>query len=279
MALSKYENLPPLCGSMDMATSLSQTKPFSIEQIVQLQHWTPSLLSFTTTRPLELQYVPGQYARLALQVNGQLVWRAFSFVSAPHERLLEFVAVLIPDGLFTSRLRELQSGDEIRVEHENYGFLTADRFVDGEDLWMLATGTGIGPYISMLRDETVWRQFRRILLVHGVRHGAERVYREELLHRQASSVESRAELSLLYCLSRPAPEEFSDETISGRITDAWDTCALEKTAGVAIEAGRSRVMLCGNPQMIEAMRTRLHARGMKPCRRLTPGQFLTENYW
>lgn len=258
---------------------MSHTKPFSAEQVVDIHHWTPSLLSFTTTRPLELNYVPGQYARIALQVGGQPVWRAFTFVSAPHERQLEFVAVLIPDGLFTSRLRELQPGDAIGIEHENYGFLTADRFVDGEDLWMLATGTGIGPYLSMLRDDQVWRQFRRIFLVHGVRHETELVYREELRQMQSLTTEGRAALFLLSCLTRAGQAEPDQHRIGGRITTAWDSGALESAAGAAITASSSRVMLCGNPQMIEDMRARLHARGMKPCRRMAPGQFLTENYW
>lgn len=262
-----------------MSASPAHSKPFSTEQVVQIRHWTPSLLSFTTTRPLELNYVPGQYARLGLQVHGQFIWRAFSFVSAPHEPLLEFVAVLIPDGLFTSRLRELQPGDELQVEHENYGFLTADRFTDGEDLWMLATGTGIGPFVAMLRDAAVWSQFRRILLVHGVRHSTELVYRDELLQRQAAAMPDQARLSLLCCISRPAANEPGPQAIEGRITGAWDRGALEATAGLPITTEHSRIMLCGNPQMIEDMRARLHARGMTPCRRTRPGQFLTENYW
>lgn len=262
-----------------MPTATSHTKPFSSEQVVAIHYWTPSLLSFSTTRPLELNYVPGQYARIGLQVNGQLVWRAFSFVSAPHERQLEFVAVLIPDGLFTSRLRELQPGDALWIEHENYGFLTADRFIDGRDLWMLATGTGIGPYLSMLRDDKVWRQFRRIFLVHGVRFEAELVYREELERMQSVKAEHRAELYLPCCLTRAGACEPYRHRIEGRITTAWDSGELEKVAGTTIAAECSRVMLCGNPQMIEDMRARLHARGMKPCRRMLPGEFLTENYW
>ncbi len=262
-----------------MSAAPSHNKPFSPEQIVDIRHWTPTLLSFTTTRPLELNYVPGQYARIALRVNGQLVWRAFSFVSAPHEVLLEFVAVLIPDGLFTSRLKELQPGDEMQIEHENYGFLTADRFIDGEDLWMLATGTGIGPFVSMLRNHAVWSQFRRIFLVHGVRNDAELAYRDELERIQSSCEPGRASLSLLRCISRPESGNTLQPAIEGRITQAWDNGSLETVAGRPITAEASRVMLCGNPQMIEDMRARLHARGMKPCRRMAPGQFLTENYW
>ncbi len=263
---------------MTVPNDMSHAKPFSVEQIVGIRYWTPSLLSFTVTRPLELNYLPGQYARIALQVDGSLIWRAFSFVSAPHEKLLEFVAVIVPGGLFTSRLAELQPGDTLHIEHENYGFLTSDRFVDGDDLWMLATGTGIGPFISMLRDPRVWRQFRRILLVHGIRNDAERIYRDELLSRQAAPFPNQATLSLLYCISS-LPHVDDERDIAGRLTKAWDDGSLEAKTACPVTAEQSRVMLCGNPQMIEDMRARLHARGMKPCRRMAAGQFLTENYW
>ncbi len=265
-----------------------QTKPFSVEQIVGIQHWTPALFSFTTTRPLELDYLPGQYARIALPVEGRLIWRAFSFVSAPSEHLLEFIGVQVPGGLFTSRLAETVPGDAIHIEHENYGFLTADRFLDGDDLWMLATGTGIGPFVSMLRDPGVWTQFRRIVLVHGVRHQTEQVYRDELLKMQAQRP-TGADLSVIYYISQAdtdaareaVSKAVSDEAreTSGRITAAWDDGRLEAKAGRAVTLEASRVMLCGNPLMIEDMRARLHARGMKPCRRMAAGQFLTENYW
>lgn len=254
--------------------------PCSTQQVIHVRTWTHSLLSFTMTRPPALRFMPGQYARIGLPASGQPVWRAFSFVSAPDEPVLEFVAVLIPDGLFSSRLRTLQAGDTLLVEHENYGFMTADRFADGEDAWLLGTGTGIGPFVSMLRDDALWKQFRRIVLVHGVRHGTERIYHDELLQRQAAAPPGRATLSLLYCISQPAPGEAGGrQAIAGRLTEAWDRGTLETVTGLPITAERSRVMLCGNPQMIEDMRARLHGRGMKPCRRMAPGQFLTENYW
>lgn len=258
--------------------SRMQIQPFSIEQIVGIHHWTPSLFSFTTTRPLELDYLPGQYARIALPVDGRLIWRAFSFVSSPDENLLEFVGVQIPGGLFTSRLAEAQPGDAIHIEHENYGFLTADRFVDGDDLWMLATGTGIGPFVSILRASGVRTQFRRIVLVHGVRQESEQIYRDELLSMSAEP-DKGAPLSVFYCVSRPEVVRDKGRKIAARITSAWDDGRLEAAAGMAVTAATSRVMLCGNPQMIEDMRARLHARGLKPCRRMAAGQFLTENYW
>ncbi len=261
------------------------SKPYSVEHIVVIRYWTPTLLSFTVTRPLALSYLPGQYARLGVNlgtdVNEHLIWRAFSFVSAPHEAQLEFLAVLMPEGLFTARLRSMQVGDSLQVEHENYGFMTADRFSDGEDCWMLATGTGIGPYISMLRDPVLWTRFERLVLVHGVRQESELAYRDELmrLREQALSEKRRARLMLVNCISQQAQDVREQMQIGGRITSAWDEGKLEATTSLAITPERSRVMMCGNPQMIEDMRARLHKRGLVPCRKLAPGQFLTENYW
>ncbi len=261
-----------------MSDSLGSAKPDSIEKIVRVHYWTPALLSFTTTRPLERTYRPGQYTRLGLRVDSRLIWRAFSFVSAPGELALEFVAARVPDGLFTAQLGAIQAGDDIHIEHENYGFMTADRFVDGDDLWMLATGTGIGPFVSMLRDDGVWQRFRHIVLAHGVRNTSDLIYREELLQMQAIQRKGRDQLSLVCCRSR-ADGQPVDACLPGRVTTAFDNGTLEMTAGRSLRPDTSRVMLCGNPQMIEDMRARLHARGMRPCRRTTTGQFLTENYW
>ncbi|MEO0316607.1 MAG: hypothetical protein RL404_284 [Pseudomonadota bacterium] len=258
-----------------------RAKPVSLEHIVDIWHWTPNLLSFTVTRPPALSYLAGQYARLGVTVNDQLIWRAFSFVSAPHQSYLEFLAVLVPDGLFSARLKEMQIGDDIHVELENYGFMTADRFSDAEDCWMLATGTGIGPYVSMLRDRALWARFSHLVLVHGVRTAAELTYREELqqMRVQAQNDTSRAQLMLVTCISRDAKDEPKKMQIGSRITDAWDAAKLEACTSLVITPERSRVMMCGNPHMIEDLRTRLHKRGLTPCRRLVPGQFLTENYW
>ncbi len=257
------------------------SRPDSVEHVKHLRYWTPDLLSFRVTRPLPLSYLPGQYARLGVDVHAQVIWRAFSFVSAPQEDELEFYAVLVPDGLFSARLQEMQVGDTLHVEHENYGFMTADRFSDSEDCWMLATGTGIGPYISMLRDDALWKRFSHLVLVHGVRQAADLAYHDELqqMRVQALAEQRHARLTLVSCISRDARDDIDTLQFAGRITDAWDQGTLEAWTSLPITPQRSRVMMCGNPQMIDQMRRRLHQRGMAPCRKLVPGQFLTENYW
>jgi ferredoxin--NADP+ reductase len=157
--------------------------------------------------------------------------------------------------------------------------MTADRFTDGDELWMLATGTGIGPYISMLRDPAVWQRFSRLVLVHGVRHAEELSYADELrAMRDAPPPGAKAKLTLLQAVSREEPAADS-HMLHGRITTLLEHGALERAAGIALTLEHSRVMLCGNPDMIEDMRTLLHARGMRPCRRMKPGHFVTENYW
>lgn len=266
-----------------------QAKPVSVQQIVELKSWTSSLLSFRCTRAPEFRFSAGQYARIGLPIENGMIWRAYSMVSAPLEDDLEFFGVLIPGGYFSGKLRELRVGDPIWIERENYGFMTPDRFTDGEDLWMLATGTGLGPFISILRDDAVWQQFKRLILVHGVRHDEELAYQSELIGMQAAVLTNSelARLHLIQCVTRGS-QETDDVTLrplltaprlTKRITAALLSGELELAAQRPLDVNTSRVMMCGNPQMIEDTRKLLHQRGMKPCRRVQAGEFLTENYW
>lgn len=246
----------------------------STETITGLRWWNDRLLTFTTTRPKNYSFIAGQYARLGVRDQTAPIWRAYSMTSAPSEDVLEFYGVIVPGGMFTTRLREMQAGDAILVEKQPYGFMTPDRFADGEDLWMISTGTGVGPYISMLRDGAVWKQFRRLVLVHGVRHADEFAYHEELA-RMAEEGPGPASLKLIKAVSR----ERAADMLHGRVTDLLAHGELEDAAGTRIDAGSSRIMMCGNPAMIEDMRRLLHERGLRPQRRAAPGQFVTENYW
>jgi len=274
-----------------MSHTIAIDHPCSPERITGLHWWTKDLLSFKSTRPLALNYHSGQYARIAFQIGSQLIWRPFSFVSTPSDEQLEFLGVLVPGGFFSDRLKQTEIGDPLWVEHENYGFMTPDRFEDGKHLWLLATGTGIGPFISILRDEAVWTQFQRIILVHGTRSPDQLTYKDELLDMQSKrpGLAKRALMTLIGCVTtndRQPRAGFGDEEdalgvrlLPCRMNSAWDEGILEMAAGATVNATDSRVMLCGNPAMIEDMRARLHQRGLVPCRRQKPGQFLTENYW
>jgi ferredoxin--NADP+ reductase len=252
------------------------------ETITDIRQWADGLFSFTTTKPHGYSFMAGQYARLGLADDSGPIWRAYSMTSAPQQEYLEFYGIIVPGGLFTAKLRQIKPGDSIWVEKQTYGFMTADRFVDGDDLWMLSTGTGIGPFISMLRDPYVWGKFRNLLLVHCVRHSDEFAYRDELRdlqQRPPTDLPSPAQLQILRSTTRDPVSPASSDRLHGRITTLLENGELERKAGVAMAPASSRIMMCGNPEMIEDTRRILHHRGMRPCRRALPGQFVTENYW
>lgn len=250
----------------------------TLETVTQVIRWTDRLLSFSTTRPPEYRFVPGQYARLGLQVENDTIWRPYSLTSAPHEDRMEYYSIVVPGGAFTTILKDVKVGAPIWVEKTTYGFMTADRFADGDDLWMLATGTGLGPFISILRDPAVWTRFRNLVLVHCVRHAEEFAYRDELLALQNTPPLPGA-MAKLHIVQSATREPEHPAHLNQRITSLLESGELEKKTGLAITPEASRIMLCGNPEMIDDTRKILHARGLRPCRRVLPGQFVTENYW
>lgn len=250
------------------------------ETITAMRRWTDGLVSFRTTRPAAFRFTAGQYARLGLQdENGSAIWRAYSIVSATHDPFLEYLVIDVPGGAFTGMLRQKKEGDAIWTERQPYGFMTADRFTDGEDLWLLATGTGLGPFLSILRESAVWQRFRNLIVVHSVRHARELAYADELLALGSAppAADAAARLQVVQSTTRDPVAE--DGRLHGRITTLLESGELERVVNLRLMPESSRVMLCGNPQMIDDARKILHHRGMRPVRRTLPGQFVTENYW
>jgi len=265
-----------------MLSDLKIAEKATTEAVIHLHWWTSKLLTFTTTRPPGYSFTAGQYARLGLRDRSGVVWRAYSMVSSPAQDFLEFYGVLVPDGLFTTQLKSLKEGDRILIEKQSYGFMTPDRFNDGEDLWMFATGTGVGPFISMLRDPYVWGKFRNLILVHSVRHADEFAYHDELTafaRRPPFNLPDPARLHVVKSATRDQPSGDDPIRLNGRVTTLLEEGTLEKSVGLPIREAASRIMMCGNPQMIEDMRRILHQRGLRPVRRALPGHFVTENYW
>jgi len=252
----------------------------SCENIIAMQRWSDDLFTFRTSRPQGYAFIPGQYSRLGLFEGETSIWRPYSITSAPNDDHLEYYGVLVPGGAFTGLLDKLAPGSPIWIEKQLYGFMTVDRFADGDDLWLLATGTGIGPFISILRDPAVWRKFRHIVLAHGVKHAEDLSYQDTLQGLQQHppvQAESCAQLHLIQTCTRTP--EIIPGRLNGRLTTLLENGELEKHVDLSLQAATSRVMMCGNPAMIEDIRHILHQRGMRPCRRVLPGQFVTENYW
>lgn len=252
---------------------------YTTETITDVRPWTGSLFSFRTTRDRGYRFVPGQFARLGVPgaAEGSIVWRAYSIASAAHDEHLEFFSVVVPDGQFTSRLARLREGDPIHVERKSYGFLTTDRFEQGRDLWMVATGTGLAPFLSILHDFETWERYENLVLVQSVRTQHELAY-EDLIQGFDRS-EYYAEFAHKLRYARIVTREPVDGALRDRVTRLLTNGVLEQNVGLKLDHDRSRIMLCGNPEMVEQSRRILNARGFKVSRRGEPGQLAVENYW
>ena len=250
---------------------------YTEEPVVYIHRWNDGLMSLRINRDAAYGFVPGQFARIGLKKeDGEIIWRAYSIVSAPHESFLEFFLVVVPTGEFSSRVAKLKVGDSILVEKQSQGFLTADRFKDGRDLWLLATGTGLAPYISMVRDHVLWQQFENIVIVLSVRERSDLGYIEELEFLANNSPRpGSATLKFITTLTR----DKLGHSLSGRINTLIESGELETAAALPLSHEHSRFMLCGNPDMVEGMRALLKSRGFRMNRKLEPGHIIVENYW
>lgn len=250
------------------------------EPMLWIHRWNEGLLSFRLRRDANYQFLPGQFARIGLkQQDGETLWRAYSIVSAPHEAWLEFFLVVLPSGEFSQRIARCAVGDTVLVEQLPQGFFTVNRFRDPspvQDLWLIATGTGLAPYLSMLRDPVVWQRFANIVLVLSVRTQADLAYEAELYAYQARETgPGQARFRYVKTLTR----ERAPEACEGRIDALIESGELERRAGVVLSDARSRFMLCGNPEMVEGMRKLLKSRGYRMNRKLEAGHIIVENYW
>lgn len=258
------------------ATAASENR--TAERVLSVRYWTPTMLSFRTTRHRGFRFTPGHYARLGLDAgDGTIVWRPYSVVSAAYDDYLEFLAVLVPDGAFSAPLAGLREGGTIHVEKASYGFLTVDQLAAGRDLWLLASGTGLGPFLSILRDPAVWQKFERLIVVHSVRHAAELAYRGEIaaLADDPLFAEGGAQLHYLPVVTR----EPGATALASRIPQLFANGQLAAAAGRPISVEASRLMVCGNPEMARELRQMLGALGFATNRRGVAGQMAFEKYW
>lgn len=251
---------------------------FTRQTILSLTRWSDKLLSFRLSRPESWRFVPGQFARLGLPLeNGGMVWRAYSMCSANWDEYLEFFSIVVPDGLFTLRLTHLQLGDEVLLDNKANGFFTVDRLPDGEDLWLLATGTGLAPYLSILQQPEVWQRFAHIVLVHCVREAGELAYREEIaaLRQHPLWAEWGERLQYLPVVTRAAEPGMLQQRIPALLASG----ELAAAADLPLTVERSRFMICGNPAMVEDTHRQLMKMGFRLSRLSAPGHLVLENGW
>lgn len=251
---------------------------FTRQTLLEVNPLTPSLFTLRTTRDNGFRFRAGQFTKLGVtKADGSTVWRAYSVVSSPYDEFLEFFSIVVPGGEFTSELSRLKVGDTLMVERQAYGYLTLDRFIDGRDLWLLATGTGVAPFLSILQDFEVWEKFERIVLVYSAREVRELAYQDLIadLTQREYLAEYAHKLTYIPIVTR----EEVPGTLNGRITTLIESGELERAAGVKLSPEHSRVMLCGNPQMIDDTRKLLKERNLQLSLTRRPGQVAVENYW
>lgn len=256
----------------------ASAEKFTRQTLLDVTPLTPSLFTLRTTRDPGFRFTAGQFVRLGVtKADGSTVWRAYSVVSSPFDEFLEFFSIVVPGGEFTSELNRLREGDTLMVEKQATGYLTLDRFNDGRDLWMLSTGTGVAPFLSILQDFEVWEKFERIILVYSVREAKELAYQEMIA--ELTQREYFAEYAHKFQFIATVTREEHPDALHGRITTLIENGELEKAAGVELSPEHSRVMICGNPQMIEDTRAVLKTRDMRLALTRKPGQVAVENYW
>jgi ferredoxin--NADP+ reductase len=256
----------------------ASVEKFTRQTLLDVQPLTPNLFTLRTTRDPGFRFRAGQFARLGVtKADGGTVWRAYSMVSSPYDEFLEFFSIVVPGGEFTSELSRLEVGDTLLVDRQAFGYLTLDRFIDGRDLWLLSTGTGVAPFLSILQDFEVWEKFERIILVYSVREARELAYQALLagLAQRDYLSEHVHKLRFIATVTR----EQHPGALNGRITTLIENGELEQAAGVTLTAEHSRVMLCGNPQMIDDTRKLLKQRHMHLSLTRRPGHVAVENYW
>jgi len=265
---------------------------YTTQTIVEKRVWSDGkLFSLRTTRDEAFSFIPGQFARLGLTIKTDgasetegampIEWRAYSMVSAPDDPHLEFFSVIVPDGKFSPAMAKLEIGQPLLIDKSVFGFLTLDRFADGEDLWLICTGTGLSAYLAMLRESNTWIKFKKVILVHGVRHANELAYREELLNYISAGrpLHYIPVTSQEHTLATLSPHAHASLTSPARITTLTASGELERRAQIKLDPTHSRVMLCGNPAMVADMRAILAQRGFAPGRRGVAGNLAVENYW
>jgi len=261
--------------------------------------WTPNLFSFTVSRPDSFKFTAGQFVRLGVNPSylnyykqqgeagndvanealNEDIFRAYSIVSSPFDEVLEFFSIVIPDGAFTSQLQHLEVGDELLLNTMPFGFLTLARYQKPlpKDLWLLATGTGLAPFLSMLQDLKTWEDYEHIILAYSARSIEELAYVDKIKSLQedfGSLVDNPAKLIFIPVVTREPIEDALTERLPKLLLDG----TLQERAGIALDIDSTHVMLCGNPEMVEDTKETLKTLGLVMNRR-GEGNIAVENYW
>lgn len=245
------------------------------ERVLSVHHWTDTLFTFTATRDPSFRFLSGQFTMIGLMVEGKPLLRAYSMVNAHYDETLEFLSIKVQDGPLTSRLQHIVPGDTVLVGRKPTGTLILDNLTPGRRLYMLATGTGLAPFMSLIKDPEVYERFETVVLTHTCRTVAELAYRD-LITRELPSNEFFGEqlASKLRYYPTVTREPFATQ---GRITDLIEQGRVATDLGLPeLDPGEDRVMLCGSPEMLRDARALCLARGFVEGNMNNPGTFVIE---
>jgi ferredoxin--NADP+ reductase len=249
---------------------------FLEERVLSVHHWTDRLFSFTTTRDPALRFSNGHFTMIGLRgENGKPLLRAYSIASANYEESLEFLSIKVQDGPLTSKLQHIQVGDTIIVGRKPTGTLLIDYLLPGKRLYLLSSGTGLAPFLSVIRDPDTYEKFDEVVLVHGVREVAELAYHDYITktlpeHEFLGDMISK-QLRYYPTVTREAFHQ------TGRITDLIESGQLFADLGVPpLNPEQDRIMICGSPGLLKDLKTMLETRGFNEGNTSTPGDFVIE---
>jgi ferredoxin--NADP+ reductase len=245
------------------------------ETVLEVHHWTENLFTLKTTRDPGFRFDSGEFAMMGLEVDGRPLLRAYSVVSAPYDEQLEFLSIKVPNGPLTSRLQHVKPGDTILVNRKATGTLLLHNLLPGKNLWLLSTGTGLAPFLSIIKDPTVYERFDRVILTHTVRNKDELQCGEKALEdlKQNEYIGELAAEKLIY-YPTVTREPFQNE---GRITDLIRSGKVFSDLGLEpLSPADDRVMICGNPHMTAELTKYMEDQGFEMGANNKPGTFVIE---
>ncbi|UDQ88153.1 ferredoxin--NADP reductase [Xanthobacter autotrophicus] len=248
---------------------------FNEETVTSVHHWTDNLFSFTCTRDPGLRFLNGQFTMIGLLVDGKPLLRAYSMASANYEEELQFFSIKVQNGPLTSRLQHLKVGDKILVGRKPTGTLVQDSLLPGKRLYLLSTGTGLAPFLSVVKDPEAYDRFEKVILIHGTRTVAELAYdaylTKTLPDDEILGEEVKSKLVYYPTVTR---EPFRNQ---GRITDLITSGKLFTDLGLPVMSPEEdRLMLCGSPQMLKDVVDLLESRGFAEGSQSAPGHYVIE---
>ena len=248
---------------------------FNQESVLSVHHWTDTLFSFTTTRDPSFRFRNGEFTMIGLKVGEKPLLRAYSVASANYEDQLEFFSIKVPDGPLTSRLQHLKQGDEIIVSRKATGTLVIDNLQDGRNLYLIGTGTGLAPFLSVIKDPETYERFEKVVLLHGCRRVKELAYGEMITERLPNDelIGEYIRNQLVY-YPTVTRDPFRNR---GRITDLITSEQLfNDIHQPPLDIETDRIMMCGSPGMLEELRGMFEARGFLEGSHSEPGHFVIE---